>query len=39
MNSIKNIPMYEALKRKGFPKENAAKISNAAVGRRLKGKG
>ena len=27
--------MYEALKRKGFPKQNAAKISNAAVGRRI----
>jgi len=39
MNSIKNVPMYEALKRKGYAKQNAARISNAAVGRRLmKGK-
>ena len=33
--SIKNPKMYEALKKKGFDKTKAAKISNAAVHRRL----
>ena len=33
--SIKKPDMYEALKRKGFSKQSAARISNAAVGRRL----
>lgn len=29
MRSIQNIPMYEALKKRGFSKESAARISNA----------
>jgi hypothetical protein len=30
MSSIKNAPMYEALKRRGFTKTSAARISNAS---------
>lgn len=29
MNSIKNKPQYEALRKKGMSKEKAAKISNS----------
>lgn len=37
--SIKNPRVYEALKRKGYSKTKAAKISNAQVrGRKRKGK-
>lgn len=29
MNSIKNVPMYEALRREGMSKEKAARIANS----------
>lgn len=37
--SIKNPKVYEALKRKGFSKTSAAKISNAMARKGKKGKG
>lgn len=29
MNSIKNVPVYEALRAEGMPKSKAAKIANS----------
>jgi hypothetical protein len=38
-NSIKNAKVYEALKRKGMGKTQAARISNAMAGKGRGGKG
>lgn len=37
MRSIKNVKQYEALRREGYSKEEAARISNAAAAKK-KGK-
>ena len=37
--SVKNWPQYEALRKKGFSKSSAARITNASVKKRRKKKG